>query len=110
MYPDLEDPVGDQIFSDWGGDRFARGSYSFPGVGSPITDRDRLADVQGLLHFAGEATTRCWGSVNGAFESGQSAASEVLAAKNKRTLPSSRRPAEREGEDGFFDFFGFSKQ
>jgi len=109
MYPELGEPI-DTMYSDWGNDRFARGSYSFPSVGSPWADRDALASRDGLLHFAGEHTTYCWGSVHGAFESGESAAAEVMRAKNKGPELSTRRPAEREGwteEKSFSAFFGF---
>jgi monoamine oxidase len=95
LYPTLGDPT-DTAFSGWNADRFARGAYSFPGVGSVIQDYDTMAAQEGLLHFAGEHTTRTWGSVNGAFESGKDAAQEILSAKQGlKNTSGSRRPAER---------------
>ncbi|MDQ0725781.1 FAD-dependent oxidoreductase [Microbacterium sp. W4I20] len=64
----------------WGQDRFSVGSYSHLAVGSSHHDHDELAGpVDGVLHFAGEAT---WGdepaTVGAAFYSGHRAAERIL--------------------------------
>ena len=67
--------------SRWGADPYARGSYSFPGVGASGADRDRLAvPIADTVFFAGEATHRDDpGSVHGAWWSGLRVAQQVLA-------------------------------
>lgn len=64
----------------WGEDPYAQGSYSYLATGSSHHDHDALAGpVDGVLHFAGEAT---WGAepatVGGAYASGARAAERVL--------------------------------
>ncbi|MBN8205838.1 FAD-dependent oxidoreductase [Microbacterium esteraromaticum] len=64
----------------WGLDPHARGSYSHLALGSSHDDHDALAGpVDGILHFAGEAT---WGAepatVGAAYYSGHRAAERVL--------------------------------
>lgn len=80
IYPALSDPVATD-FTDWNANKFSRGAYSFPGVGSPIQDFDTMGEPQGNVHFAGEHTHRGWSSVNGAWLSGLRAANEVLGFK-----------------------------
>lgn len=64
----------------WGHDPFSNGSYSHLTVGSSHHDHDDLAGpVDGVLHFAGEAT---WGdepaTVGAAYYSGHRAAERIL--------------------------------
>jgi len=64
----------------WGDDPFSRGSYSHIAVGASHRDHDDLAGpVEGVLHFAGEAT---WGeepaTVGAALYSGHRAAERIL--------------------------------
>jgi hypothetical protein len=68
------------IISRWGGDPFARGSYSFIGRTATGEDYDLLGEsVESLLYFAGEATCRTHpATVHGAYISGLRAAAEVL--------------------------------
>lgn len=66
----------------WGIDPLALGSYSYVAVGSSHADHDAMAGpVDGVLHFAGEAT---WGrepsTVHGALHSGHRAAERVLGS------------------------------
>lgn len=80
LYPDaVGDPIAHWI-TRWGHDEFSKGSYSHLAVGSTHHDHDALAGpVDGLLHFAGEAT---WGdepaTVGAAFYSGRRAAERIL--------------------------------
>ena len=75
----VPDPIARWI-TRWGEDPFSRGSYSHVATGSSHHDHDALAGpVDGVLHFAGEAT---WGeepaTVGGAYASGARAAERVL--------------------------------
>lgn len=59
----------------WHDDPFARGSYSVVPVGGSSEAFDALAEPEGRLHFAGEATSRSYrGTVHGAWLSGERAA------------------------------------
>ncbi len=66
----------------WAADPHARGSYSFPAVGTLPGDRPALAAPVGdRLHFAGEATTGDFpGTVHGALISGREEARRILRA------------------------------
>ena len=67
------------IVTRWGGDRFARGTYSFVGATSIPGDYEAMAAPCGNLHFAGEATCATHpATVHGAYISGLRAASEVI--------------------------------
>jgi monoamine oxidase len=69
-------------YHDWGADPFALGAYSYVRVGGGDA-RFRLGTpVDTTLFFAGEATSTNGqgGTVNGALDSGERAAREVLAA------------------------------
>ncbi len=77
--PRVPEPVAVRA-SHWASDPFARGSYSYPGVGASGGDRSRLAvPVADTLFFAGEATHRDDpASVHGAWWSGLRAARQIL--------------------------------
>ncbi|MGA8576720.1 MAG: FAD-dependent oxidoreductase [Candidatus Cybelea sp.] len=63
----------------WIGDPFTRGAYSYYKTGQYTTlcGEERIA--QGNVHFCGEQTSIVWqGYINGAVESGERAAREVL--------------------------------
>lgn len=75
----VPDPIARWI-TRWGEDPFSHGSYSYVATGSSHHDHDALAGpVDGVLHFAGEAT---WGdepaTVGGAYASGVRAAERIL--------------------------------
>ena len=77
--PAVPEPFAHWI-TRWGQDPFSNGSYSYIATGSSHHDHDALADpVDGVLHFAGEAT---WGTepatVGGAYASGVRAAERIL--------------------------------
>jgi monoamine oxidase len=66
--------------SQWTADPFARGAYSYLGVGASLSDRDALAAREGALFFAGEACSRDHAAtVHGAWLSGEQAARACLA-------------------------------
>ncbi|MFP5489665.1 MAG: flavin monoamine oxidase family protein, partial [Acidimicrobiia bacterium] len=77
-WPDLPDPIAVHV-TDWTGDPFALGSYSYVPVGGTPADMDRLAvSPSPRLHLAGEHTVRQYfGTVHGAFVSGRRAAAAV---------------------------------
>lgn len=70
------------LCSRWSEDPFAFGSYSYLAAGSSGEDRDALAQpVDGVLFFAGEATSRTHAAtVHGALLTGRRAASAILQA------------------------------
>jgi len=70
------------LMHDWSGDPFARGAYSYVGVGGGNARAVLAAPVGGALYFAGEATSSDGqgGTVNGAIETGERAADETVAA------------------------------
>lgn len=68
---------------DWGADPFARGAYSYVGVGGTTAARFLARPLAPSLHFAGEALAPAGqnGTVEGAIASGEAAAGRVLAAR-----------------------------
>ena len=69
-----------QRMTRWASDPYARGSYSYPAVGSSSKDRLALAaPIAERVHFAGEATSADMsGTVHGALLSGWREASKIL--------------------------------
>ena len=80
MFKQIEIPMPiETIVTRWGGDRFARGTYSYVGATSVLGDYDAMARPVGNLHFAGEATCGTHpATVHGAYISGLRAASEII--------------------------------
>ncbi|MCU0567989.1 MAG: FAD-dependent oxidoreductase [Oculatellaceae cyanobacterium Prado106] len=76
----IPNPTG-WLITRWQQDPFARGSYSYIGVGGEGGDRDKLAEpVNNRLFFAGEATSKAYPStVHGALLSGRRAANQVMS-------------------------------
>lgn len=65
----------------WPGNRWTRGSYSYYAVGQYTTFAGVEAEPVGTCHFAGEHTSiESQGYLNGAVESGERAAQEMLDA------------------------------
>ena len=82
MYGDAVLPPVDHWITRWNSEEFTRGSYSYIPVGSTYEDQDTMAKpIDGVLHFAGEAT---WSAdpatVHGALLSGHRAAERVLGS------------------------------
>jgi monoamine oxidase len=68
----------------WAGNPWTRGSYSYWSVGQYTTIAGAEREAVGSCHFAGEHTSIDFqGYLNGAVESGQRAAAEVIAALGK---------------------------
>ena len=78
---ELEQQLDASASHDWHADPFARGAYSYIGVGGDSAPRALARPVDGTLFFAGEATNGAEiGTVAGALSSGRRAAREVLKA------------------------------
>jgi monoamine oxidase len=78
---ELEEQLDASASHDWRADPFARGAYSYIGVGGSGAPRALARPVDGTLFFAGEATNGAEiGTVAGALSSGRRAAREVLRA------------------------------
>jgi len=76
---ELEGQLDASATHDWRADPFARGAYSYIGVGGNDAPRALARPVDGTLFFAGEATNGAEiGTVAGALSSGRRAAREVL--------------------------------
>jgi monoamine oxidase len=76
---ELEELLDASASHDWRADPFARGAYSYIGVGGSGAPRALGRPVDGTLFFAGEATDGAQiGTVSGALASGRRAAREVL--------------------------------
>ena len=77
---EVREQVQSWHFHDWQSDPFARGAYTYVGVGGTDAPGSLAAPVAGTLYFAGEAT--CGGGHNatmeGALRSGRRAARELL--------------------------------
>ena len=67
---------------NWLADPFARGAYSYAGVGGSDAGTELAAPIDGTLFFAGEATESDGqnGTVHGAIASGHRAAKQILSA------------------------------
>ncbi len=82
---DLGSQLESRHFHDWNADPFARGAYTYVGVGGAGAHRTLAAPVARTLFFAGEAT--CGNGYNatmeGAMRSGRRAAEELLAAREE---------------------------
>jgi monoamine oxidase len=74
------------LTSDWAGDPWSRGSYSFIPIGAGVADMKRLAEpVSSRLVLAGEATVpESYGTVHAAFRSGLRAAGHLLGERPTR--------------------------
>ncbi|HET9385161.1 MAG TPA: FAD-dependent oxidoreductase, partial [Gemmatimonadales bacterium] len=78
---ELEEQLDAWSSHDWRADPFARGAYSYLGVGGSGAPRALARPVNGTLFFAGEATSADKiGTVAGALASGRRAAREALEA------------------------------
>ena len=78
---ELEEQLDASASHDWRADPYARGAYSYIGVGGNGAPRALARPVDGTLFFAGEATNGAEiGTVAGALSSGRRAAREVLRA------------------------------
>jgi len=77
--PDVSEPVT-TVTTEWSGDPWSRGAYSYIPVGASAADMDALAaPISSSLVIAGEHTVAAYsGTVHGAFVSGRRAAARML--------------------------------
>lgn len=77
-----KDEFEEAFYHDWTADPYARGAYSYLRVGGGDARVQLGASLKQTLFFAGEAvsTNGQGGTVNGAIDSGERAARDVLAA------------------------------
>jgi len=93
-------PLLDYVVTDWGGDPFSCGAYSYARVGSDSRDIRALASAEhgGRVRFAGEACSvegaQC---VHGAVATGQEAAAATLLAVVRRGASRGGLPRRRHG-------------
>jgi len=67
----------------WIGSRFTRGAYSYYKLGQYTTLAGIESRPEGNVHFCGEQTSYNWqGYINGAVQSGERAAREILASRS----------------------------
>jgi monoamine oxidase len=78
--PALEAMLQSWHVHDWQFDPYARGSYSYVGVGGEGAQAELAAPMADTLFFAGEATNSegHHGTVHGAIATGERAAREIL--------------------------------
>jgi monoamine oxidase len=71
---------------DWLADPFARGAYSYAGVGGSEAGDELAVPIDGTIFFAGEATESNGdnGTVHGAIASGRRAARRALGREEQR--------------------------
>jgi polyamine oxidase len=87
----IPEPTASKV-TDWKGDPWARGSYSFVAVGSSKQDMIELARNEGRLHFAGEHTYYDFHTtVHGAMLSGLREASKIVGS-NITEVPTDLTP------------------
>jgi len=82
VLPGLSAAYNDRVsFDDWPANPWTLGSYSYWKVGQYSTIAGAEREIDGACHFAGEHTSiDSQGYLNGAVESGERAAREVMAA------------------------------
>jgi monoamine oxidase len=82
----IEDEVLAALVADWQIDPFSLGAYSYAPVGGVTLPAVLAAPISNTLFFAGEATNFHGhsGTVHGAIATGYRAASEVLAATDRK--------------------------
>jgi monoamine oxidase len=85
MFGAVPEP-SEALTTDWTGDPWARGSYSYVPIGATVEDMHRLAEpVSSRLSLAGEATVPAsYGTVNAAFGSGLRAAARAVGKRPER--------------------------
>jgi monoamine oxidase len=76
---ELDNLLVANYFHDWQADPFSRGAYSYAGVGGKNAHQALGRPLEGVLFFAGEATSGDQtGTVAGAIDSGHRVAREIV--------------------------------
>jgi monoamine oxidase len=79
VFPGVADEVEASANYSWQEDPWARGAYGIPRPGDVYLWKGRIAEPEGLIHFAGEHTSEHSAWIEGAVRSGHRAAAEVNA-------------------------------
>ncbi len=79
--PELESLLQSWFVHDWQSDPYARGSYSYVGIGGEGAQAELAESMADTLYFAGEATNTegHHGTVHGAIATGERVAREILS-------------------------------
>jgi monoamine oxidase len=77
-FGDVGSKVIDQINYYWGADPYSKGAYAMYGVGQWFTLRPILAKEFHNIHFAGENIADWQGFMEGAINTGEEAANEIM--------------------------------
>ena len=80
LRPSTKGRVAPAAAVSWSANPYAGGTYAYFAPGQIRAFADRMAQPQGRLHFCGEHTARLQTGMEGAMESGERAALEVLEA------------------------------
>ena len=78
--PSMQDRVEPIAVVNWSANPFARGTFAFRAPGQIAAYGNVAASVHGRIHFGGEHTAELLSGLEGAMESGERAALEVLRA------------------------------
>ncbi len=91
VLPGAQHAFNGRAYQDfWIGSPFTRGAYSYYKLGQYTTLAGVESRPEGDVHFCGEQTSYNWqGYINGAVQSGERAAREVLASRLHLTARSS---------------------
>jgi monoamine oxidase len=80
--PEIRDQIVNSYIHDWHDDPFSRGAYSYVPVNGLAAQKTLAEPIERKLFFAGEATNIGHiGTVHGAIQSGERAATEVLESE-----------------------------
>ncbi len=79
IFPAAEAHFREAFLYDWIGDSFAGGGFSNLAPGYVMEHMEHIASSIGGVHYAGEHTAAWTGFIEGALESGERAAEEVLS-------------------------------
>jgi monoamine oxidase len=82
-FPRIRSEFEKGVVHRWSADPWTRGAFAVYRPGQMTTLMPALASAEGGLHFAGEHTSIWTGWMEGALESGERAAREVLTAAGR---------------------------
>jgi monoamine oxidase len=79
-FPRLPSAFDKGVVAAWAAEPWSRGAFAVFHPGQMSTMTADIARPEGRIHFAGEHTSQWMGWMEGALESGERAANEVLQA------------------------------
>jgi monoamine oxidase len=81
-FPAVRTEVEKTVVQQWAAERWSRGSFVAFRPGQMSAIMPDITQPEDRLHFAGEHTSSWMGWMEGALESGERAAREILASQN----------------------------